>query len=87
MVNIYRKNHLARNLNKIKKSLPRFFDFYPKTWVLPREQKQFLDNFRVKKKKDFYQNLTKGKLTFRDINSIIKNQNIYFNNNISKKVI
>jgi len=38
MINIYRKNLLGRNLNKLRKLLPDMFDFFPKTWTLPTER-------------------------------------------------
>lgn len=33
--NLGRKNLLAKNLNGIQKYLPKEYDFYPKTWILP----------------------------------------------------
>ena len=37
MYMLARKNHLARNLGKMKKVLPEEYDFFPNTWVLPKE--------------------------------------------------
>lgn len=58
--------------------MPRLFDFYPKSWVLPREHKQFLEDYRAKKKKRFHRSMTKGKMRSKDISAIMSNQNSYY---------
>lgn len=37
MVEICRKDNLARNLNRIRKLFPTEYDFYPETWWLPHD--------------------------------------------------
>jgi tubulin polyglutamylase TTLL6/13 len=37
MVNIYRKNHLARCITKMQKIFGDVYDFFPATWILPHE--------------------------------------------------
>lgn len=37
MVQIYRKSHLARSMMRMQKMCPSYFDFFPKTWILPFE--------------------------------------------------
>lgn len=49
MQNIYRKNNLARNLNKMRKILPDIYEFYPMTWTLPLEKNDFLAEFKKRK--------------------------------------
>ena len=49
MNNIYRKNNLGRNLNKMKKVLPEWFNFFPQTWLLPLEKNDLMNQFRVRK--------------------------------------
>jgi tubulin polyglutamylase TTLL6/13 len=48
-----RKNMLARNLNLLKKSFPSDYNFFPKTWVLPMDGKDFKQQFNSKKAKTF----------------------------------
>ena len=72
MINIYRKNHLARNLNKLWKVFPEEFDFYPKTWLLPLEHKDFEANFKSKMKKQKYKTLRKRRDKFMSL--IVSNQ-------------
>lgn len=50
MQNIYRKNNLARNLNKMRKAMPSMYDFYPMTWTLPLEKKDFYNEFKKRKR-------------------------------------
>lgn len=45
MPNIARKNRLGQNLNRMQKSFPREYGFYPKTWVLPTEMSDFRNQF------------------------------------------
>ena len=45
MINIYRKNNLARALSRMQKLFGDVYDFFPKTWILPHEYnavKEFL---------------------------------------------
>jgi len=37
MYNIYRKNYLGSNLEKMRKAFPDEYSFYPKTWLLPND--------------------------------------------------
>lgn len=37
MTAIARKLPMARNLNKMQKMFPQYYNFYPKTWLLPFE--------------------------------------------------
>lgn len=41
MSNVARKSRLARNLDRMRRSFPREFNFYPRTWVLPGEWGSF----------------------------------------------
>jgi tubulin polyglutamylase TTLL6/13 len=50
MSNIYRKNNLGRNLNKMRKAMPKDFNFYPKTWLLPLDHRNFLNEFKELKR-------------------------------------
>ena len=43
---ITRKNHLATTLNKLRALFPKEYAFFPKTWVLPNELKQFKEEVR-----------------------------------------
>lgn len=36
-----RKNMLAKNLNIVKKAFPAEYNFFPKTWILPLDSKDF----------------------------------------------
>jgi tubulin polyglutamylase TTLL6/13 len=36
-----RKNLLAKNLNMMQDAMPDHFDFFPKTWILPADSKNF----------------------------------------------
>jgi tubulin polyglutamylase TTLL6/13 len=38
-----RKNLLARNLNMMQNALPNEYNFFPQTWVLPSDSKNFKD--------------------------------------------
>ena len=64
MNNIYRKNLLARNLNKMRRSLPDLFDFYPQTWILPVEHNDFISHFKSKLKRENYKLMKKKKREF-----------------------
>ena len=41
--NLARKNLLARHLNMMQKAMPDEFNFFPQTWVLPADAKNFKD--------------------------------------------
>jgi len=45
MYNLSRKDYLARNLMLIRKALPDLYDFFPRTWILPTENKEFIKQF------------------------------------------
>lgn len=48
-----RKNLLAKNLNMMQDALPAHFDFFPKTWILPADSKNFKEQFNNKRAKTF----------------------------------
>jgi len=54
MVNIYRKNLLGRNLNKIKERMPEIFEFYPLTWTMPTDRLKFKMDMANKDGKEQY---------------------------------
>ena len=37
MYNVYRKNHLTNNLEKMRKAFSEHYSFYPKTYILPND--------------------------------------------------
>jgi len=45
MYAITRKNHLARNLMRMKRAFPEEFNFFPATWVLPGDNIDFRNQF------------------------------------------
>ncbi len=45
MYGLARKNHLGRNLMKMKKLLPYEYRFFPQTWLLPSEYADFKGQF------------------------------------------
>ena len=53
MYNLARKNLLAKNLINMKKILPEEFNYFPKTWLLPGDTKDFKAQFNAKKAKTF----------------------------------
>jgi tubulin polyglutamylase TTLL6/13 len=55
MFALARKDHLARNLNKMFKRFPEEYKFYPQTWLLPAEWGDFSKQFKDQ---------TKGRRTF-----------------------
>ena len=55
MYSLARKDHFARNLNKMFKRFPEEFKFYPQTWLLPAEMGDFRKQFKDQ---------TKGRKTF-----------------------
>ena len=48
MYSITRKNHLARNLMRMKRAFPDEFNFFPATWVLPGDNIDFRNQFHKK---------------------------------------
>lgn len=53
MFNLARKNHLAMNLNKLRKAYPDHFGFFPQTWILPADKSDLVAQFKDKKPKTF----------------------------------
>ena len=49
MYSLARKNHLGRNLMRMKKSFPENYDFFPQTYLLPAEYSEFRAQFNGKK--------------------------------------
>jgi tubulin polyglutamylase TTLL6/13 len=48
-----RKNCLAKNLAVMRKTFPHEFNFYPKTWILPQDTKDFKAQFNGRNAKTF----------------------------------
>lgn len=48
-----RKNHLAKNLIKLRKIYPKDYNFFPRTWALPTELKE-LKTYAQNKKNRVY---------------------------------
>ena len=42
---VTRKNHLARNLMRMKRAFPEEYNFFPPTWVLPGDNIDFRNQF------------------------------------------
>ena len=42
---VTRKNHLARNLMRMKKAFPSEYNFFPQTWLLPYDSTDFRQQF------------------------------------------
>ena len=57
MFNIYRKNYLAKNLEKMRKHFPDQYSFYPKTWLLPTDHAEVLAHLRVAQHKKLEETL------------------------------
>ena len=53
MACLARKNNLAKNLMRMKNKLPDDYNFFPPTWILPYEWKEFKAQFTSKKCKTF----------------------------------
>nr|XP_057924421.1 tubulin polyglutamylase ttll6 isoform X2 [Doryrhamphus excisus] len=49
MIEICRKDTLARNLNRMLKLFPKDYNFFPRTWCLPADYNDFLAYARLKK--------------------------------------
>ncbi len=47
MYNLARKNHLARNLQRMQRHFPEAYKFFPHTWLLPSEYSDFRSQFNV----------------------------------------
>ena len=46
MYNVHRKNFLAKNLNSMKASFSNEFDFFPQTWLLPKNRNDLCSQFQ-----------------------------------------
>ena len=53
MHSLGRKNHLGRNLMKMRKHFPDDYKFFPPTWLLPAEYSDFKNQFNNKFVKTF----------------------------------
>lgn len=53
MYELARKNNLGKNLNRMRKSFPVEYNFYPKTWMLPSDWVNFSSQFTKKQNKTF----------------------------------
>lgn len=53
MLEICRKDLLARNLNRMSKMYPKDYSFFPKTWCLPADLGDALNYSRLRKNKTF----------------------------------
>jgi len=53
MYSLARKNHLGRNLMRMKRAFPENFKFFPQTFLLPSEYNDFKMQFNKKKNKTF----------------------------------
>lgn len=53
MLEICRKDLLARNLNRMLKVFPKDYNFFPKTWCLPADLGDALNYSRIRKNKTF----------------------------------
>lgn len=42
MYNVYRKNHLANNLERMRRVFPEDYNFYPRTFILPNEAQELM---------------------------------------------
>ena len=53
MYGLARKNHLGRNLMKMRRVFPKEYRFFPQTWLLPSEFNDFKAQFNRRKAKTF----------------------------------
>ncbi|XP_048484691.1 tubulin polyglutamylase TTLL13 isoform X2 [Plutella xylostella] len=53
MLEICRKDLLARNLNRMQKIYPKEYNFFPKTWCLPADFGEALNYSKIRKNKTF----------------------------------
>lgn len=51
--NIAKKSSLAQNLNQMQKAIPEEYDFFPTTWLIPKEAKAFKEQFNANRAKTF----------------------------------
>ncbi|GAX78290.1 hypothetical protein CEUSTIGMA_g5732.t1 [Chlamydomonas eustigma] len=54
MLELCRKRNMARNLQKIQKMFPEHYDFFPKTFTLPTDLQELLNDMKSKGKKQIY---------------------------------
>lgn len=47
MFNVYRKNYLANNMERMRKAYPQEYSFFPRTYVLPNELPELLSAMKV----------------------------------------
>lgn len=53
MYELARKNLLAKNLIHMQKAMPEEYDFFPTSWILPGDSKNFREQFNSKRAKTF----------------------------------
>jgi tubulin polyglutamylase TTLL6/13 len=53
MFTLHRKNNLGKHLMRMNKHFPQLFQFFPKTWLLPADNSEFLKQFNQKFNKTF----------------------------------
>jgi tubulin polyglutamylase TTLL6/13 len=53
MYNLAKKNLLGRHLMRMQKILPEDYDFFPRTYCLPHDMKDFLAQINEKRTKTF----------------------------------
>jgi tubulin polyglutamylase TTLL6/13 len=53
MYNLAKKNLLGRHLMKMQKVLPDAYDFFPATYMLPNDMKDFMAQITDKRNKTF----------------------------------
>lgn len=53
MYSLARKNHLGKNLMRMRKSFPDNYKYFPPTWLLPSEYNDFKNQFSKTKNKTF----------------------------------
>ncbi|KAJ3098341.1 Tubulin polyglutamylase ttll6 [Phlyctochytrium planicorne] len=75
MHEICRKDHLARNLSRLSRLLPKEYNFFPKTWILPLEWEDLKLTIKGKKGQTFIAKPDhgcqgKGIFLFRNLKSI-----------------
>ena len=56
-----RKNELGKLLNNMKSRFGNEFDFFPKTWMMPYDQRQFEEHVSAIKDEQFDKSLMNGK--------------------------
>ena len=53
MFSLHRKNNLGKLLMKMSKQFPDYYNFFPKTYILPADNSEFLKQFSGKYNKTF----------------------------------